>query len=88
MYMLKDLISLGAVILSGFLYYIFSSSKVKDAKDIAFTMKMVLLIMPFILAFVECDYITIGDGFVFGGRTSVMMLIMLEIIDAYIDKKK
>ena len=41
-----------------------------------------------ILAFVNRDYIIIGDSLSFGGRTSVMLVILIEIVDAFVDKKK
>ncbi|MFR7714873.1 MAG: hypothetical protein ACLU09_01055 [Clostridium sp.] len=50
-------------------------------------MKMMLLIISFILAFAGQDFIVIGT-LAFGGRTPVMLLIIIEIVDAFIDKRK
>ena len=50
-------------------------------------MKLFYLVLSFILAFIERDFITMGD-LSFGGRSSVMILIIIEIVDAFIDKKK
>lgn len=85
--MARDLIVLGLVLYLGFLYYKFSTSRVKDTKNMAFIIKMVLLVISFILAFTESDYIRVGESFELGGRSSVMMLIIVEIVDAFIDKK-
>lgn len=41
-----------------------------------------------ILVFVNRDYIIIGDSLSFGGRTSVILVILIEIVDAFVDKKK
>lgn len=38
------------------------------------------------LAFTEQDFIAVGNLY-FGGKTSVMILIIIEIIDAFIDRK-
>ncbi len=39
-----------------------------------------------ILAFTRKEFILIGD-LAFGGRTSVMVLVLIEIADAFIDRK-
>ena len=52
-----------------------------------FFIKIFYLALSFLLAFTERDFITMGD-FSFGGRTSVMILIILEIADSFVDKKK
>jgi len=85
--MARDLIVLGAILYLGFLYYKFSTSRVKDTKNMAFIIKIFFLVISFILAFTESDYISVGESFAFGGRSSVMMLIIVEIVDAFIDKK-
>jgi len=86
--MLKDLYILGTVLILGFIYYKLSTSRLNDTKNIAFSIKIMLLAMSFILAFVNCDYIIIGEYLSFGGRTSVMLVILIEIVDAFVDKKK
>ena len=85
--MTRDLIVLGIVLYLGFLYYKCSTSRVKDTKNMAFIIKMFLLVISFILAFTECDYIRVGESFAFGGRSSVMMLIIVEIVDAFVEKE-
>jgi len=85
--MAKDLVVLGVVLFLGFFYYKFSISNVNDAKNMAFMIKIFLLILSFVLAFVEKDYIKVGESLAFGGRSSVMILILFEIVDAFVDKK-
>lgn len=85
MIIFKNVFILVTVLFSGWMYYIFSVSK--HGKKYAFFMKMFFLILSFILAFAERDFITMGD-LAFGGRTSVMILIIIEIADAFIDKKE
>ena len=85
--MIRDLFVLGLVLYLGFLYYKFSTSKVKDTKNMAFVIKIFLLVISFILAFTENEYVMVGKSLAFGARSSVMMLIIVEIVDAFIDKK-
>ena len=87
MIIFKNLFILVTVLISGWVYYEFSVSKSKTPKQYAFFIKIFFLIMSFLLAFTERDFITVGD-LSFGGRTSVMILIIIEIVDAFIDKKK
>ena len=70
-------------IFMGGIYYKFSTSKEKELRDIAFMIKMLLLIISFLLAFARQDFIIIGDI----GRMPVMVLVLLEIADAFIDRK-
>lgn len=83
----QDLAVLIAVVLAGFMYYKFSISKQKALQQYAFMMKIFYLVLSLILAFGERDFIIIGD-FAFGGRISVMLLIVIEIVDSFVDKKK
>lgn len=71
----------------GLVYYKFSISKSKDAQNMAFfMMKITFLVLSLILAFTRKEFILIGD-LAFGGRTSVMVLVLIEIADAFIDRK-
>ena len=70
----------------GIIYYKFSISKSKDAQNMAFFMKITFLVLSLILAFTRKEFILIGD-LAFGGRTSVMVLVLIEIADAFIDRK-
>ena len=83
----RNIFILFVVLFMGFIYYRFSVSKSKEAKQLAFFMKITLLVLSLILAFFEKEIIIIGD-FAFGGRTSIMLLIVIEIVDAFIDRKK
>lgn len=74
------------MVLSGFLYYIYSTAKSEMFRKYAFFVKIFSLLISFVLAFLEQDTIIIG-GFSFGGRMSVMILIVIEIVDAIIDKE-
>lgn len=49
-------------------------------------MKITMLCPSLILAFINHDYLVKG-GIAFGGRISVMILILIEIVDAIVDKK-
>ena len=84
--MLQNLIILLTAIVMGIFYYKFSISKSKDAQNIAFFMKITLLVLSLILAFTKKEFIFIGD-LAFGGRTSVMVLVLIEIADAFIDRR-
>ena len=84
---LKNACILLIVIFMGWFYYKLSVSKITAARNYAFYMKMMLLIISFILAFAGQDFIVIGT-LAFGGRTPVMLLIIIEIVDAFIDKRK
>ena len=87
MVILRNLFILATVLFFGRFYYKLSISKSKEMKQYAFFMKMFFLVLSFVLAFVQQDFIRIGD-MTFGGRTSVMILIIIEIVDAFIDKKE
>lgn len=84
--MLQNLIILLTAIVMGIFYYKFSISRSKDAQNIAFFMKITLLVLSLILAFTRQEFIIIGD-LAFGGRTPVMVLVLIEIADAFIDRK-
>ena len=49
-------------------------------------MKISLLVLSFLLAFTGKEFIFIGD-LAFGGRTPVMVLALIEIADAFIDRR-
>ena len=68
------------------IYKKFSISKSKDAQNMAFFMKITFLVLSLILAFTRKEFILIGD-LAFGGRTPVMVLVLIEIADAFIDRK-
>lgn len=70
----------------GIIYYKFSISKSKDAQNMAFFMKITFLVLSLILAFARQEFILIGN-LAFGGRTPVMVLVLIEIADAFIDRK-
>ena len=84
--MLRNLFILLTAMFMGLVYYKFSISKSKDAQNMAFFMKITLLMLSLILAFIGQEFILIGD-LAFGGRTSVMVLVLIEIADAFIDRK-
>lgn len=84
--MLQNLIILLTAIVMGLFYYKFSISRSKDAQNMAFFMKITFLVLSLILAFTRKEFILIGD-LAFGGRTSVMVLVLIEIADAFIDRK-
>lgn len=84
--MLRNLFILLAAMFMGLVYYKFSISKSKDVQNIAFCMKITLLVLSLILAFTRKEFILIGD-LAFGGRTPVMVLVLIEIADAFIDRK-
>ena len=84
--MLRNLFILLTAMFMGLVYYKFSISKSKDAQNMAFFMKITFLVLSRILAFTRKEFILIGD-LAFGGRTSVMVLVLIEIADAFIDRK-
>lgn len=84
--MLRNLFILLTAMFMGIVYYKFSISKSKDAQNMAFFMKITFLALSLILAFTRQEFILIGD-LAFGGRTSVMVLVLIEIADAFIDRK-
>lgn len=84
--MLQNLIILLTAIVMGLFYYKFSISRSKDAQNMASFMKITFLVLSLILAFTRKEFILIGD-LAFGGRTSVMVLVLIEIADAFIDRK-
>ena len=84
--MLQNLIILLTAIVMGLFYYKFSISRSKDAQNMAFFMKITFLVLSLILAFARQEFILIGN-LAFGGRTPVMVLVLIEIADAFIDRK-
>ena len=85
--MLRNLFILLTAMFMGLVYYKFSISKSKDAQNMAFfMMKITFLVLSLILAFTRKEFILIGD-LAFGGRTPVMVLVLIEIADAFIDRK-
>ena len=84
---MRNLAVLVAVIMFGWIYYIYSMAENDEINKCAFEWKIGLLLLSFILAFVEQEFIVIGE-LTLGGRTPVMILILIEIMDAFIDKKK
>lgn len=84
---LKNVIMLLVIFLFGFFYYTLSVSKFDYINKLAFSLKIAFLGLSFLLAFFEQEFIVIGD-LAFGGRAPVLSLILIEILDAYIDKKK
>ncbi len=86
MIIIKNIVLLVTVLISGWIYYKFSVSKNKTQKQFAFFIKILYLVLSFMLAFTEQDFIAVGNLY-FGGKTSVMILIIIEIIDAFIDRK-
>ena len=84
--MLRHLFVLLVVVLCGLVYYKFAISNKKEFRQMAFFMKIFLLSLSFILAFAMKDFITIGE-LSFGGRTPVMSLIFIEIVDSFIEKR-
>lgn len=82
----RNLFLLMTVIILGIFYYRLTVSRNPISKKYAFFIKIALLMLSFILAFCRQDFIVVG-GLAFGGRISVMMLILIEIVDAFIDRK-
>ena len=70
----------------GGIYYRYSTSKSKEMQNIAFFLKISLLVLSLILALTGKKFIFIGN-LAFGGRTPVMVLVLIEIADAFIDRK-
>ena len=84
--MLQNLFILASVMFIGGIYYRYSTSTSKEIQNIAFFMKISLLVLSLILTFTGKKFIFIGD-LAFGGRTPVMVLVLIEIADAFIDRK-
>ena len=84
--MQRNLCILLTAMFLGIIYYKFSISKSKDAQNMAFFMKITFLVLSLILAFARQEFILIGN-LAFGGRTPVMVLVLIEIADAFIDRK-
>ena len=84
--MLRNLYILSSVMFIGGIYYRCSTSKSKEMQNIAFFMKISLLVLSLILTFTGKEFIFIGD-LAFGGRTPVMVLVLIEIADAFIDRR-
>ena len=84
--MLRNFFILMSAMFIGGIYYGYSTSKSKEMQNIAFFMKISLLVLSLILAFTGKEFIFIG-GLAFGGRTSVMVLVLIEIADAFVDRK-
>lgn len=84
--MLRNLFILLVAMFIGGIYYRSSISKSKETQNIVFFMKISLLVLSLILAFTGKEFIFIGD-LAFGGRTPVMVLALIEIADAFIDRR-
>jgi hypothetical protein len=84
--LLRNAIILMAVLFLGLIYYISATSKCKPLYQQSLFIKIFLLILSFVLAFLEKDFIIIGN-LAFGGRSSVSLLVLVEIIDVLIDIK-
>ena len=84
--MLQNLFILASVMFIGGIYYRYSTSTSKEIQNIAFFMKISLLVLSLILTFTGKKFIFIGD-LAFGGRTPVMVLVLIEIADAFIDRR-
>ena len=84
--MQRNLFILLTAMFMGIIYYKFSISKSKDAQNMAFFMKITFLVLSRILAFARQEFILIWN-LAFGGRTPVMVLVLIEIADAFIDRK-
>ena len=84
--MQRNLFILLTAMFMGIIYYKFSISKSKDVQNMAFFMKITFLVLSLILAFARQEFILIGN-LAFGGRTPVMVLVLIEIADAFIDRK-
>lgn len=84
---LKNVFIIIVVMFIGFFYYRSSISKIKDFNDLAFGLKLILLFLSLVLAFFEKDILIVGN-MVFGGRISLMLIIVIEIVDALVDRKK
>lgn len=70
----------------GGIYYRYSTSKSKEMQNAAFFLKITLLVLSLILSFTGKEFISIGN-LAFGGRTPVMMLVLIEIADSFIDRR-
>lgn len=84
--MLRNFFILLVAMFIGGIYYRYSISKSKETQNIAFFMKISLLVLSFLLGFTGKEFIFIGD-LAFGGRTPVMVLALIEIADAFIDRR-
>lgn len=84
--LLRNLFILASVMFIGGIYYRYSTSTSKEIQNIAFFMKISLLVLSLILIFTGKEFISIGD-LAFGGRTPVMVLVLIEIADAFIDRR-
>ncbi len=84
--MLKDVIMLLIVLFLGFIYYVAATQKKGVLCQYALFIKLFLLVLSFVLAFLGRDFITIGN-LSFGGRTSVSLLVLVEIIDVLVDRQ-
>ena len=79
--------ALGRGAFIGIMYYRLAISKDGDIRNIAFFMKISMLLLSFWLTFTQQKYIIIKD-LAFGGRSSVMIIAVIEIADAFIDRRK
>ena len=84
--MLRNIIMIVALIITGIIYYKFSISKKEEHKNQAFIFKIIILGLSLIIAFLEQEYISIGS-WSYGGRASIMIIILIEIIDAFVDRQ-
>ena len=84
--MLRNLFILLTAIVMGLFTINSQYQEVKMHRIWHFFMKITFLVLSLILAFTRKEFILIGD-LAFGGRTSVMVLVLIEIADAFIDRK-
>ena len=83
---MRDLVVLVLMLICGYYYYIMATSKSSLSRQIAFWLKIVLLVLSLCLAFLRTDFILLGP-FAFGGRSAIMIIIEMEIADAFVDRK-
>ena len=83
---MRDLIMLVLMMGCGYYYYTLATSKSSFSRQIAFWLKIAFLTLSLCLAFLRKDFVLFGP-FVFGGRSAVMIIIEMEIADAFVDRK-
>ena len=84
---MKEILLLVIDLAIGLLYYKMAVSKDKFFQRIAIVCKISLLVISFTLEFVRQDFIIIGQ-FAIGEHTTVLWLILFEIADTFVDRKK
>lgn len=85
-FMLRNMFVLLIVAFIGGFYYKFFRSRNRISNNIVFGMKISFFVLSFILEFTQQEYIVI-EGLAFGGRISVVTLILIEIVDAFADRR-